>query len=142
MSDLDKRVLVRDLYASDFDPDRLDEYLAQECVYHGPDGTVEGIRALREMCRDLHRAFPDLAFSVEALRVDGDEVEVQWTLRGTHEGPIGGIEPTGRPVEMSGRHVEVVRDGRIVERRGSSERATLVEQLREADAEGGEAGGS
>lgn len=141
MSELDKRLLVRSLYASGFDPERLDEFLAPDCVYHGPEGRVEGIEALREMCRELHRAFPDLAFSVEALRVEGDEVEVQWTLRGTHEGPLRGLEATGRPVEMTGRHTEVVREGRIVERRGLDGGASLTEQLAQAGPEGGGTGG-
>lgn len=145
MSELDNAVLVRGLYASGFAPDRLEEFLAPECVYHGPEGAVEGIDALREMCRELHRAFPDLRFSVEALRVDGDEVEVQWSLRGTHEGPFRGVEPTGRTVEMTGRHVEVVRGGRIVERFGGPEgEAGLVERLAaagdEREGSGGEEG--
>lgn len=138
MSELDKVVLVRSLYASNFDPDRLDEFVAPGCVYHGPDGTVEGIEELRTMCRELHRAFPDLRFRVDALRVEDDEVEVLWSLRGTHEGPLGGMEPTGRPVQMTGRHTEVVRGGRIVERYGSPDQESLVDQLEQAEEEDGE----
>lgn len=133
MSELDKVALVRSLYASDFDPERLGEFLADDCIYHGPDGTVEGIESLRAMCAELHRAFPDLRFSVEAIRVEGEEVEVHWTLRGTHEGALGGMEPTGRPVEMTGRHTEVVRSGKIVERFGASDHESLAEQLEGAE---------
>lgn len=140
MTDLDKVVLVRDLYASDFDPERLDEFLADDCVYHGPEGDVEGIENLRAICAELHRAFPDLRFSVEALRVEGDEVEVHWSLRGTHRGSFRGEEGTGRPVEMTGRHVEVVRDGRIVERFGSADQLDLAPELREPGEGSGEAG--
>lgn len=135
MSELDKVVLVRNLYASAFDPERLDEFLAPDCVYRGPNGRVEGIENLRALCRELHEAFPDLHFRVDALRVEGDEVEVQWSLRGTHEGPLRGVEPTGRPVEMTGRHTEVVREGRIVERFGSTDHGSLVDQLEQADEE-------
>lgn len=118
MAELEKTVLVRKLYASAFDPERLEEFLAADCVYHGPGETLEGIEALRERSRELHDAFPDLRFSVDALRVEEDEVEVRWTLHATHERPIEGDEATGRSVEMSGRTVEVIRDGRIVERFG------------------------
>lgn len=140
MSELEKVALVRSLYASNFDPGRLDDFLADDCVYHGPDGTVEGIESLRALCVELHEAFPDLRFSVEAVRVEGDEVEVHWTLRGTHQGSLGGVEATGRPVEMTGRHTEVVRGGRIVERYGITDHEILSEQLESAP-DGEEEGG-
>lgn len=132
MSELENGILVRRLYESGFDPDRLDEFVAEGCVYHGPGGEVRGLDALREMCVELHRAFPDLRFTVEALHVEEDRVEVEWTMRGTHQGPIAGVEATGREVEMTGRHTEVVRGGRIVERRGASDHEGLARQLREA----------
>ncbi len=125
----EKVALVRAFYESGFDPDRLDEFLHPDCVYHGPDGDVEGIEALRAAARELHRAFPDLRLAVEGVRVDGPEIEVQWTLRGTHEGPLQGFGPTGRSVEMSGRHVEVVRGGRIVERFAAGESESLARAL-------------
>lgn len=128
----EKADLVRAFYRSGFDPARLDEFVHPACVYHAPGGDVEGLEALREMCRELRAAFPDLRMSIEALRVDGPEVEVHWTMRGTHRGEIGGFEPTGRTVEMSGRHVEVVRGGSIVERFGTSDHEGLAEQLRGA----------
>lgn len=130
-TEIERAVLVRGLYRSGFDPDRLDEFVAPECVDRGPEGETEGIEALREKCRELHRALPDLRFSVDALRVDGEEVEVRWTLTGTHRGEIRGTGPTGRPVEMSGRHTEVVRDGRIVERYGSADGESVAGRLAE-----------
>lgn len=135
-SSAEKAELVRAFYASGFDPERLDEFVHPDCVYHAPGGDVEGIGGLRAMCADLRAAFPDLKMAIEALRVDDAEVEVHWTMRGTHEGEIGGFEPTGRTVEMRGRHVEVVRGGFIVERRGTTDHAGLAEQLRTADDEG------
>jgi len=132
MSEIDRAILVRRLYESGFDPERLDEFVSEDCVSLGPGREVRGREALREMCAELHRAFPDLRMRVDALRVDGDEVEVEWTMRGTHGGAIGGFEATGREVEMSGRHTEVVRGGRVVERRGTSDHVGLARQLREA----------
>ncbi|NIP58907.1 MAG: DUF4440 domain-containing protein [Gemmatimonadetes bacterium] len=132
MSELDRAILVRRLYESGFDPERLDEFVAEDCVYRGPGGEVRGREALREMCAELRRAFPDLRIRVDALRVDGDEVEVEWTMTGTHGGAIGEFEATGREVEMSGRHTEVVRGGRVVERWGTSDHVGLARRLREA----------
>lgn len=126
---VDRATVVRRLYRSGFDPDRLDEFVAPDCLDRGAGDETEGIEALREKCRELHRALPDLRFTVDALWVDGEEVEVRWTLRGTHRGEIRGAEPTGRRVEMSGRHTEVVRDGRIVERYGSADRGSVAERL-------------
>ena len=57
MSDLDNAVLVRELYDSAFDPERLDVFLDPDCVDHGPDGERRGREDVRRLSRELHRAF-------------------------------------------------------------------------------------
>ena len=45
----------------------------------------------------LTSAFPDLHTTVEDMIAEGDKVVARTTLNGTHEGPLWGIPPTGKP---------------------------------------------
>src|SRR6188508_342580 len=45
-------------------------------------------------------AFPDQRNELIALHHTDDGVIVEFTLKGTHEGPLRGIPPTGKPFEV------------------------------------------
>lgn len=47
-------------------------------------------------------AFPDLEMHEEAIIAEGDTVAVRYAWRGTHEGELMGIDPTGTTVEATG----------------------------------------
>lgn len=63
----------------------------------------------------FREAFPDARFTVEDMVADGDRVAARLTMRGTHQGDLNGIPPTGREVVVTGMSIERVVDGRIVE---------------------------
>ncbi|MFD1598901.1 ester cyclase [Halobellus rarus] len=74
-------------------------------------------------------AFPDLRVEVEHGVVEGDTVMQYITMRGTHEGPFRGIEPTGNEIAVPGVHMRRVRDGEIVETASVAGMATLLGQI-------------
>jgi predicted ester cyclase len=45
--------------------------------------------------------FPDLRFALEDVIAEGDTVAWRITARGTHQGALMGIPPTGKPVAIS-----------------------------------------
>jgi predicted ester cyclase len=57
---------------------------------------------------------PDFHMEVLAIAEQGDDVFVHWRLTGTHEGPLLGIEPTGRKLAIDGMDHFVIRDGTVV----------------------------
>jgi NTE family protein len=75
-------------------------------------------------------AFPDLELHVEDTVSEGDKIAVRLRLRGTHEGSIFGVEPTGRRVEVSRIVIHHVDDGRIVETGMVEDTLGLIQQLR------------
>lgn len=127
----DPRAVVRRLYESAFDPDVVTEIVAPDLRYHLPTGEIGGRRELLAGSHAFRSAFPDAEFSIVDLRLDGDQVEVEWRVRGTHEGEFAGFAPSGREIAMSGRHVERVVSGQIVERWGESDHESLLQQLGE-----------
>ena len=49
-----------------------------------------------------------------AVAEEGDDVFVHWQITGRHDGRVGGLEPTGKPVVVDGIDHFVVRDGKVV----------------------------
>jgi steroid delta-isomerase-like uncharacterized protein len=77
--------------------------------FQGP----EGARAFLSRFRS---AFPDMAFTVEELVAESDQVAIRWTCTGTHEGDFMGFEPTEREATFEGMtFLRFARDGAIVE---------------------------
>ncbi len=75
-------------------------------------------------------AFPDLAFVVEEVSVDGDRVTVQWRMQGTNTGPFPGVpKPTGGTCDLPGIDVITVGAQGITSVVGYFDQKTFVEQL-------------
>ena len=60
----------------------------------------------------FYEAFPDLRVTVEDMLAEGDKVATRWTIRGTHQGELMGIPPTGKQVEASGITIHRVSGGK------------------------------
>ncbi|WP_394830242.1 ester cyclase [Pendulispora rubella] len=65
------------------------ELIATLTVHDGDDD-------VRRYYRDTRTAFPDQHHEIIALRHSADAVIVEFWLMGTHQGPLGGIPPTGQ----------------------------------------------
>lgn len=78
----------------------------------------------------LVAAFPDLAFAIEGISVDGDRVTVQWRMQGTNTGPFRGApEPTGGTCDLPGVDLITVGSDGITSVVGYFDQKTFVEQL-------------
>ena len=97
--DLDR---VAALYAPEYEG----EDVAEPTRLCGPLG-------IREAAGRYLRAFPDLHLTVEHTVVEGSQAAIAWTVRGTHDGPLLRIPPTGRVVVVKGMSMLTARDGRL-----------------------------
>src|ERR1700733_4123561 len=108
----------------------IDEVVAPECVDHDPaEGQVPGPDGYRFFFSGMRTAFPDLNVAAEAVVQDGDSLAFAYTLTGTHTGPLGKIPPTGKKVKIRGVQISKFKDGKMVERWGSSDEFTLLKQI-------------
>jgi predicted ester cyclase len=64
----------------------------------------------------IRGAFSDFSATVDDVVAEGDTVAMRVTLRGTHDGPFMGIEPTGNEFEVSNMVFTRIEDGKIAER--------------------------
>lgn len=85
--------------------------------YEGIDvaqaGPCRGARGIHLSAASYLRAFPDLRLSREEIIIQDNRVAVIWTVRGTHEGKLMGIPPTGRKVSVRGASLLEVEEGKI-----------------------------
>jgi steroid delta-isomerase-like uncharacterized protein len=111
-----------------------DELMAPDAVIHQP--AVGGVAGLKAFNTAIRAAFPDWYSTAEELIAEGDRVAERWTGRGTHRGEFQGIPPTGKQVAVPGVVFYRIRDGRIIEFRGSFDMLSMLQQLGVAPAEG------
>ena len=84
--------------------DVVDEVTAGDYVGHDPANPklLHGPEGVKKLISTYRAAFPDVQMTVDQQFAEGDLVATRWTARGTHEGELTGIEPTGKQVTVSG----------------------------------------
>ena len=106
------------------------DLVAEDNVDHDPapgqEAGPEGYIAFFKMMRT---AFPDMELEVEQMVADDDNVAFAYTVKGTHEGEFMGIAPTGKSVQFRGMQISKFKDGKMVERWGSSDELGILKQL-------------
>ena len=95
-----------------------------------PTGDVyDGEEAVRQYFKDTRTAFPDQRNELIALHHADDAVITEFILRGTNEGPLRGMEPTGRSFECRMTAFFLFEDDRLVCERVYFDAATILAQL-------------
>jgi steroid delta-isomerase-like uncharacterized protein len=113
------------------------EAVSTENVDHDPaEGQVQGPEGYRTFFSGLRNAFSDLSVALETMVADDDSIAFAYTLTGTQDGPLDGLAPTGRKVKIRGLQISRFKDGKMVERWGSSDQLGMLQQLRAADQTG------
>src|SRR5688572_3889511 len=94
-----------------------DEIYSEEYVGYDPaqPEPIRGIEAAKAEVAGYRAAFSDLTVTLDHQVVEGDYVATRWTARGTHDGELFGVAPTGNSVSTSGITIIRVADGKIVE---------------------------
>lgn len=112
--------IVRDFNVSVFNNreyDKLPEIQTEDFVQHGPmtGQELHGSEEAIENLKLFHAAFPDLVATEEFAFNDGEYVCSHYTYRGTHDGDLMGIPPTGVEAEIPGTVINRLEDGRVAE---------------------------
>ncbi len=116
----ENKALVRRWFEELFNAENLDvadEITAPDHVNHDPTlpDLPPGPEGDKHVVNLYHGAFPDANITVEDQVAEGDEVVTRWTGRGTHQGDLMGVPPSGNRVEVAGMTLNRVSGGKIVE---------------------------
>lgn len=94
----------------------VDLLLADDCTFRGSLGDQTHGRDGWRRYRDLVRAgSSDFHNEVQTLVVDGDRAAARLWYTGIHDGPLGGMPPTGRRFGYAGAAFFTARDGQLAD---------------------------
>lgn len=109
---------------------QADALFAPNYVYHGAGGLeLRGPEGFKQLINTYRGAFPDMRITIDDLIAEDDKVVVRWTARGTHQGELTGIAPTGKAVALSGIIVSRLSNGKVVEEFETFDEVSLLRQL-------------
>lgn len=116
--------------------DVLDELLAEDYVNHSPSiaNPRPGPADLKPIIIAMREGIADLHYQILDMVASPDKVAVFVRLTGRHMGPLFGLEPTGRAIDVRQMQIEWLRDGRIWQHWRITDERTLLEQLGFSDA--------
>lgn len=110
--------------------DLFDEVVAPDSIDHDPaPGQVAGPKGYRAFFSELRSAFPDMEAEPVELLADEDAIAFAYTLTGTHKGSFMGLPATGKTVKIRGMQISKFRNGKMVERWGSSDQLGILQQI-------------
>jgi steroid delta-isomerase-like uncharacterized protein len=126
-----------DLHEKMWDTIRNQDFEALRALYHpdfiyaGPDGQErKGADASIAVAQTYMNAFPDLSFEFRHKYASGEDVAIiELAFRGTHQGELEGMSPTGRQIEGVLCNVIDVRDGKIYRERSYFDELAILSQL-------------
>jgi len=109
----------------------IDELVSDGYLGHDPasPGPITGRSGLKEQITGYRSAFPDIKVTIEDQVAEHDRVVTRWTARGTHEGELFGVGPTGKQSTVTGITIDRIVDGRIVESWDNWDTFGLLQQL-------------
>ena len=112
-------------------PDTADELVHEEYLIHDRDlaAEVQGPELYRALASGTRDVFPDMTITIEDMLTAGEKIALRWTMTGTHQGTMFGVESTGRQVELTAIEINRFEDGKLIETWTQSDQLGLMHQL-------------
>jgi steroid delta-isomerase-like uncharacterized protein len=131
LSQRNKRIVQR--YTSEYLPGRnpalASQFVSQSIVVHFGGQTFNGRDTYLGIVAANLVAFPDLKWTVEDIRAEGDTVAVRYSMAGTHLGPFAGVEGTGKVIRSESMTFYRLSHGKIVEERAQLDLLGMLRQM-------------
>lgn len=126
-----KEVVVQ--FFKSFDNRQIEQafqFMAPNFVAHMM-GSPEPLNAseFKEFGKSFYVAFDNGEHVFDEIVAENDRVVTAGTFTATHLGEFQGLPPTGKTITIEVAHVDVVRDGLIVEHWGMGNAFGLMQQL-------------
>lgn len=108
----------------------IDEYMSPDFVDHSaPAGLPPDREGVKMQFTMFFSALPDLHALIHDQVADQHKVVTRKTLRGTHQGNLMGIPPTGKVVDIEVIDILTVKDGKITDHWNLVDQLGLLKQL-------------
>lgn len=110
----------------------IDQLVAPDYVNYDPyvpGGAWRGLDGARALITTYRGAFPDVTFTIEDQIAEGDKVVTRWSARGTHNGSLNGIPPTGKTALVTGINTKRIVNGKAIEEWANFDMFGMLRQL-------------
>lgn len=107
----------------------FDEVTVPNYVGHESSTTMQGLEAYKQFLSAYLTAFPDLHFTIEDQVAEGNKVATRITARGTHQGSLMGIPPTGKQITVTGLYIVRYANGKAEESWLNFDALGLLQQI-------------
>jgi steroid delta-isomerase-like uncharacterized protein len=109
---------------------KMNDLVAETCIDHDPaPNQAEGPEGYIQFFGMMRAAFPDFKVEVEHLVADEENVSFAYRVTGTHQGDFMGIPATHKTINARGMQISKFKNGKMVERWGSSDELGILKQL-------------
>lgn len=128
----ENKAIVRRFVADVFekgDRGSVDELVAEDFVSHTWPSTGDGRRDLRRAMERVSKGLSDVAFTIDDLIAEGDQVVARLTAGATQTGEFMGMPPSGKRYTVPEIHIFRIRDGQIVEHWHQLDQLGMMRQL-------------
>ncbi len=115
LQEIDKR--IREDVWNNGDVSLIDDYFADDVTIIVPGAKFRGKDGFKQFMGIYREAFPDLHVTQNGYYQDGNSAALEWTFEGTHNGPLMGIDPTGKKMSLDGVTTSRYDNGKVVEQR-------------------------
>ncbi|MBK9295265.1 MAG: ester cyclase [Oligoflexia bacterium] len=109
--------------------DSLGEMVADAHIHHLSRRDVHGPAGVRLLVAGFRAFLPEVEIAIHEILVDEDKVVAYFTFSGTDTGGYMGHPPSGKQVVFSGIDIFRLAEGKIVERWGILDSASLLYQI-------------
>jgi len=110
--------------------------VADDVVWNAPGsssvphhGERRGHEGVKDFFGQLGSNIAFESFELGELIAEGDKVVTRWTARGTHQGELMGVAPSGNRAEVSGMTINRVSGGKIAETWTNFDALGLMQQI-------------
>ncbi len=107
----------------------VEEMATPTAIFYYPGNEPWNRETQQAFFKAFSSAFSDHRHTIDEQIAEGDEVVTRFTIRGTHNGDLQGIAPTGKQVTIEGTMIDHMVGGRIQEHRVFYDMLGLLQQL-------------
>jgi steroid delta-isomerase-like uncharacterized protein len=112
------------------DVDAFEAYFSPSLQDHAlPPNMPQGFEGRKLFYSAMLAAFPDMQVQAEDVFAEGNKLVLRWSARGTHQGDMMGIPPTGKQISVSGIAIDRFENGQSVEHWEIFDQVGLMQQL-------------
>ncbi len=104
------------------------KFYKPEAIIHQTTGDMTYEQYIQYVA-GMFSAFPDTKFTIEDMVAEDDKVAARVTWRGTHQGELRGIPPTGKNINVPGVSIYRIADGKFAEVFSFTDTLGMMQQL-------------